>query len=74
MSTTWENDLKDDGERVLAVKANGGSVIVEKLADRATQTWVASDTFTADTVQRMKFGTGPTRVRVTGSAKFEVYG
>lgn len=68
MATTQE--IKQvSGERTLVVKANGGSVTVEK---RVGADWVVTDTITADGAYRLNLGQTPTRFTPTGGAAYEV--
>lgn len=57
------------GKATLIVKANGGSVAVEKQVEGA---WVTVDTFAADGAWPMDFGMSPTRFTPAGGAAFEV--
>ena len=57
------------GKAALIVKANGGSVTVEKKVEGA---WVVVDTFAADGAWQMDFGLSATRITPVGGAAFEV--
>jgi hypothetical protein len=57
------------GKATLIVKANGGSVTVEKKVENA---WVIVDTFSADGAWRMDFGMSSTRITPLNGAAFEV--
>ncbi|WP_040263642.1 hypothetical protein [Pseudomonas massiliensis] len=57
------------GVHTLAVKANGGSVSVEK---QVGTDWVVADTFAADGVHRLDLGNTPTRFTPRGGAAYEV--
>lgn len=57
------------GEHTLAVKANGGSVAVEK---QVGADWVAANTFTEDGAWRLELGNTPTRFTPAGGAAYEV--
>ncbi len=57
------------GLHTLAVKANGGSVVVEKAVGTD---WVPADTFSTDGAWRMDLGNSQTRFTPTGGAAYEV--
>lgn len=57
------------GVHTVAVKANGGSLSVEK---QVGTDWVVADTFAADGVHRLDLGNTPTRFTPKGGAVFEV--
>ncbi|KPY35680.1 hypothetical protein [Pseudomonas syringae] len=57
------------GETMLIVKANGGSVTVEK---KAGDSWVVTDTFVRDGGYLLKLGNSDTRITPTAGAYFEV--
>lgn len=57
------------GSHTLAVKANGGSVVVEKAVGTD---WVPADTFNTDGAWRMDLGNSPTRFTPTGGATYVV--
>lgn len=57
------------GKATLVVKANGGSLAVEKKVEGA---WVTVDTFAADGAWQMEFGMSSTRFTPTGGAAYEV--
>lgn len=57
------------GRATLSVKANGGSVAVEKQVEGA---WVTVDTFASDGAWPMDFGMSPTRITPSAGAAFEV--
>lgn len=54
----------------LAVKANGGSVKVEK---QVGVDWVVSDMFAQDGAWRLDLGYSQTRFTPSGGAVFEIY-
>ncbi|UZJ58539.1 hypothetical protein OKW98_18345 [Pseudomonas sp. KU26590] len=54
----------------IALKANGGSLKVEK---QVGDDWVASDTFAQDGAWRLNLGYSQTRFTPAGGAAFEVY-
>lgn len=57
------------GRATLAVKANGGSVAVEKKVEGS---WVTVDTFTSDGAWQLDLGMSSTRITPSGGAAFEV--
>lgn len=57
------------GRATLVVKANGGSVAVEK---KVGGEWVTVDTFAMDGAWPMDFGMSSTRITPSGGAAFEV--
>lgn len=57
------------GQTMLIVKANGGSVTVEK---QAGESWVVTDTFTADGGYLLQLGNSATRFTPAGGAVYEV--
>ncbi|PVZ19905.1 MULTISPECIES: hypothetical protein [unclassified Pseudomonas] len=57
------------GRATLVVKANGGSVTVEKMVEGG---WVVVDTFAADGAWQMDFGQSTTRITPYAGAAFEV--
>jgi len=68
MATTQQVKLYS-GEWTLVVKANGGSVKVEK---QVGTDWVTTDTVSADGAYRMDFGQTSTRFTPAGGAAYEV--
>lgn len=68
MITTQFTTEKFFGKSLVAVKANGGTVTVEK---RVGNDWVVADTLT-EGVYPMDLGNSPTRFTPTGGAAFEV--
>lgn len=69
-ATTTQFLLKNSyGVHTLALKANGGSLLVEK---QVGNDWVISDTFYADGVHRLDLGNTPTRFTPRAGAAFEV--
>ncbi|MGE6387388.1 hypothetical protein ACQKEN_17190 [Pseudomonas sp. NPDC078416] len=57
------------GPHTLSVKANGGSVLVEKAVGTD---WVTADTFSTDGAWRLDLGSSPTRFTPKGGAAYEV--
>lgn len=57
------------GDQTLSVKANGGSVAVEK---QVGVDWVVANTFTEDGAWTLTLGRSPTRFTPTGGAAYEV--
>ncbi|AHG41148.1 hypothetical protein N018_13410 [Pseudomonas syringae CC1557] len=57
------------GQTMLIVKANGGTVMVEK---KAGDIWVVTDTFTKDGGYLLQLGNSSTRITPNGGAVFEV--
>ncbi|MCH5555688.1 hypothetical protein [Pseudomonas syringae] len=57
------------GETMLIVKANGGTVTVEK---RAGDGWVVTDAFAKDGGYLLKLGNSETRITPLAGAYFEV--
>ncbi|AQL36871.1 MULTISPECIES: hypothetical protein [Pseudomonas syringae group] len=57
------------GQTLLIVKANGGSVTVEK---QVGDSWVVTDTFTADGGHLLQLGNSATRFTPAGGAAYEV--
>lgn len=68
MATTQQVLLRS-GEWTVVVKANGGSVKVEK---RVGIDWVTTDTVSADGAYRMDLGQTSTRFTPAGGAAYEV--
>jgi len=58
-----------DQARMLIIRANGGSLAVEK---RVGDNWVVADTFAADGAHLMNFGPGPVRFTPTGGAEYSI--
>jgi hypothetical protein len=69
--TTQTEKTYAEGEerRLLIVRANGGSLAVEK---RVGDNWVVADTFAADGAHLMNFGLGPVRFTPTGGAEYSI--
>ena len=62
--------LKNDyGRKLLVVKANGGSVAVQK---QVGTDWVTTDTFSADGGYALDLFNSATRFVPTGGAAFEI--
>ncbi|MCQ3000443.1 hypothetical protein NLO98_11845 [Pseudomonas syringae] len=57
------------GQTMLIVKANGGSVTVEK---QVGASWVVTDTFTRDGGYLLQLGNSSTRITPAAGASFEV--
>ncbi|WP_296254924.1 hypothetical protein [Pseudomonas sp. UBA5706] len=57
------------GSHTLSVRANGGSVKVEKAVGND---WVVSDTFSTDGAWRLDLGDSPTRFTPAGGAVYQV--
>jgi len=57
------------GNRVLIVKANGGTVTVECKAGDA---WVLTDTYSTDTAVEMFFGSALFRIVPVGGAEYDI--
>lgn len=57
------------GSHTLAIKANGGSVKVEKLVG---SDWVTGETLDVDGVWRLDLGNSPTRFTPAGGAAYVV--
>lgn len=68
MHTTQYTTERFFGKQLVAVKANGGSVAVEKPVGAD---WVVADTLT-DGVFLLDLGSFPTRFTPTGGAAFEI--
>lgn len=66
---TAQLEKRDLGRATLVVKANGGSLAVEKKVEGG---WVTVDTFAADGAWQMDFGLSPTRFTPSGGAAYEV--
>lgn len=66
---TVQQVMLASGERTLVVKANGGSVQVEK---KVGNDWVVTDTVSADGAYRMDLGQTLTRFTPVGGAAYEV--
>lgn len=58
-----------DQERMLIIRANGGSLAVEK---QIGDSWIVADTFTQDGAHLMNFGLGPVRFTPTGGAEYSI--
>jgi hypothetical protein len=69
--TTQTEKTYAEGEerRLLIVRANGGSLAVEK---RVGDNWIVADTFAADGAHLMNFGLGPVRFTPTGGAEYSI--
>lgn len=66
---TSQVEKKYLGKATLVVRANGGSVAVEK---KVEGNWVTVDTFAADGAWQMDFGMSATRITPSAGAAFEV--
>lgn len=65
-----ERQFNDNNVRVLSVRANGGSLQVQK---KVGNNWITANTYSADISLPMVFGKGtPTRFVPAGGAEFEV--
>ncbi|AQL38325.1 MULTISPECIES: hypothetical protein [Pseudomonas] len=60
---------RDMGRTMLIVKANGGTVTVEK---KAGESWVVTDTFARDGGYLLELGSSYTRITPIAGAFFEV--
>ena len=58
--------------RILVVKSNGGSVVVEVQLNPTTNTWVVSDTKWADGAFVLACGGATIRITPTGGATFNL--
>lgn len=68
-TTTQDYQFFDGQPRVLAVKANGGSVSVQVYVGSS---WVESDVYTFDTAAVMQLGKSRVRIVPSGGAEFEL--
>lgn len=64
-----ELTFSDPRTRLIAVKTNGGSLVVKK---RVGNDEVVADTLSADGVYRMQLGTTPTIFAPAGGCAYEV--
>lgn len=69
MSTTQLFLNNPQGTKILSVKANGGSVAVERQVEGE---WVVVDLFSEDGAWPLNLGRSPTRFTPAGGAAFEV--
>lgn len=69
MRTTQYILQNPQGDNNLAVKANGGQVVVEK---QVGEDWVVANTFTEDGAWTLTLGRSPTRFTPSGGAAYEV--
>lgn len=69
MRTTQYTLANPQGDNNLAVKANGGQVVVEK---QVGTNWVVANTFTTDGAWTLTLGRSPTRFTPSGGAAYEV--
>lgn len=60
-------------ERILLVKANGGSVAIDALLDAATDLWVRTDTISTDGASQLVFGNLTVRITPSGGAVYDVF-
>lgn len=69
MRTTQYVLPNPQGDNNLAVKANGGQVVVEK---QVGADWVVANTFNTDGAWTLALGRSPTRFTPSGGAAYEV--
>lgn len=69
MYTSQHTLVNPQGVRFLTVKANGGTVVVER---QVGDDWIIADTFDTDGSWPLTMGRSPTRFTPTGGAAFEV--
>ena len=69
LTETQHYQFYDRAPRVLTVKANGGSVVVQA---QAGASWITTDTYTTDAAVEVFFGRSLVRVVPSGGAEFEV--
>jgi hypothetical protein len=69
LSTQFSTQYRSREPRLLIVRTNGGSLVVEKLVGA---NWVAADTFTADGAHLMQFGAGPVRFTPSNGAEYSI--
>ena len=60
------------GDRVLLIKANGGTVIVEALMDLNTDLWVQTDVKSEDGGFILACGSATIRITPSGGASFDL--